>query len=189
MMGYDLELVPGRGCGDCTVCCTVMAVDKPEMQKEAGVPCRYCAAGCTIYDRRPTLCREFYCGWRHLPILDDSWRPDKSGVFVEFEAVEDNVGLSLVLIGNPLKTVRQAWFIDFVSVGVKEDVSLLLGIPGPKGHQGASLLLNTRQMRDAAYTSPVAVKQLLEAELKRLRAHDFPRRTFVHTGNNMGGEP
>ena len=173
MMGYDLELVPERNCGECTVCCTVMAVDKPEMQKEAGAPCRHCAAGCAIYDTRPTLCRDFYCGWRHLPILDESWRPDKSGVFVEFEAVEDNVGLSLVLIANPLKTVRQSWFIEFVSVGVREDVSLLL---------------NSCQMRDAAYTSPVAVKQLLEAELRRLRAHDFPPRTFVHSGNDFGVE-
>jgi hypothetical protein len=186
MTGDDLELVPGRGCGDCTVCCTVMAVDKPEMQKEAGAPCRHCAAGCAVDDTRPALCRDFYCGWRHLPILDESWRPDKSGVFVEFEAVEDSVGLSLVLIGNPLKTLRQAWFIEFVAVGVRQDVALLLGIPGPQGHQGASLLLNTRQMRDAAHTSPVAVKLLLEAELKRLRAHDFPLRTFTHSGNDFG---
>jgi len=184
----DLDLVPGRDCGGCTACCTVMAVDKPEMQKAAGVPCRHCASGCAIYDTRPALCREFYCGWRHLPILDDDWRPDRSGVFVELEPVDDLTGISLVLIGNPLRTVRQGWFIDFVSTGVLGDVPLLLGIPGPRGRQGASLLLNTRQMRDAANTSPQHVKALLEKELKRLQGHDFEQRIFAHSGHDFGAE-
>ncbi len=185
-MMADLDLVPGRACGDCTACCTVMAVDKPDFQKEAGVTCRHCTNGCAIYDKRPALCRDYYCAWRHLPILDDAWRPDRSGVFAEFEPVDDLTGISLVLIGNPLKTVRQRWFIDFVTTGVLGDVPLLLGIPGPRGRQGASLLLNTRQMRDAANISWGHVKALLEKELKRLQAHDFPPRVFVHSGADMG---
>lgn len=186
MTSYDIGLVPGRECGDCTVCCTVMAIDKPEIQKEAGVTCRHCVGGCTIYATRPPLCRDYYCGWRQLPILDDDWRPDRSGVYVEVEPVEGATGLSLVLVGNPLKTIRQPWFIDFVIIGVKESVPLVLGIPGPKGHQGASLLLNTKEMHQAALQSRARVKELLEKELKRLWAYDFPRREIVHTGNNVG---
>jgi len=110
-------------------------------------------------------------------------------VFVELETSGGQTGLSLVLVGNPLKTVRQTWFIEFVSVGVRGDVPLQLGIPGPRGHQGASLLLNTRQMLDAARTAPGRVKALLEQELKRLQAHDFPPRVIVHSGNNTGLEP
>ncbi len=79
-------------------------------------------------------------------------------MFVEFEPVDDRTGLSLVLVGNPLKTVRQSWFIEFVKVGVCGDVPLQLGIPGPKGHQGAALLLNTREMLQAARTSRAAGK-------------------------------
>ncbi|MGA7710585.1 MAG: hypothetical protein WCA81_01690 [Rhizomicrobium sp.] len=184
----DIGLVPGRECGECTVCCTVMAIDKPDIQKEAGVTCRHCVAACTIYDTRPPLCRDFYCGWRQLPMLDDVWRPDRSGVFVEVEPVDDRTGLSLVLVGNPLKTVRQSWFIEFVKIGVGGDVPLQLGVPGPKGHQGAALLLNTREMLQAVRTSRAAVKDLLEKELKRLKAYDFPPRVIVHTGNNTGVE-
>ena len=136
MTSYDIGLVPGRQCGDCTVCCTVMAIDKPEIQKEAGVTCRHCVGGCTIYDTRPPLCRDYYCGWRQLPILDESWRPDRSGVYVEVEPVEGTTGLSLVLVGNPLKTVRQTWFIDFIAIGVKGQVPLSLGILGPEGIPG-----------------------------------------------------
>ena len=186
MRMYDLDLVPGRTCGDCTMCCTVMAIDKPDIQKEAGVTCRHCRGGCTIYETRPVLCREFHCGWRQLPILDDSWRPDRSGVFVEIEVVEDETVLSLVLVGNPLKTVRQSWFVDFVTTGVRGNVPLHLGIPGPPGFQGASLPLNTHQMHEAAEHSRVRVKELLEKELKRLASHNFEPRIFIHTGHDMG---
>jgi hypothetical protein len=188
MTAYDIALVAGRVCGDCTVCCTAMAIDKPEIQKEASVTCRHCASGCAIYETRPALCRDYHCGWRQLPMLDDSWRPDRSGVFVELEPVDGQTGISLVLVGNPLRTIRQSWFIEFVTVGVCGDVPLLLGIPGPKGHQGASLLLNTKQMLEAARGSRAQVKELLEKELKRLQTHDFPPRVFVHSGNNTGVE-
>lgn len=189
MKFYDLDLVPGRTCGDCTACCTVMAVDQPEMQKEAGATCRHRAAGCSIYETRPKLCRDYHCGWRQLPILDQSWRPDLSGVFVEVEVVDDETALSLVLIGNPLKTVRQSWFIDFVITGVRGNVPLHLGIPGPKGFQGASLPLNTRQMFEAVGTSRARVKDMLEKELKRLQTHSFEPRVFTNSGHDFGAQP
>ncbi len=166
-----------------------MAIDKPDMQKEAGVTCRHCRSGCAIYEERPALCREFHCGWRQLPILNDDWRPDRSGVFVEIEVIDGETALSLVLIGNPLKTVRQTWFIDFITTGVRGNVPLHLGIPGPPGFQGASLPLNTRQMVEAAGASRTRVKDLLEKELKRLAAHRFEPRIFKHSGHNMGAEP
>jgi hypothetical protein len=65
-------------------------------------------------------------------------------------------------------------------------VPLSLGILGPTGYQGASLLLNTREMLAAARHSRAQVKDLLEKELKRLRAYDFPKRVIVNTGNNVG---
>jgi hypothetical protein len=186
-MDYKLDLVPGRDCGGCTVCCTAMAIDRPEIQKEAGVTCRHCtAAGCAIYDTRPSLCREYHCGWRQLPILDDSWRPDRSGVFVELEPYEGQTAISLVLVGNPLKTIRQPWFIDFVTTGIQGGLPLMLGIPGPPGRQGASLMLNTKEMVQAAEASRAAVKAELEAELKLLRDYDFPPRLIRNTGNDVG---
>lgn len=186
-MALDLNLVPGRDCGGCTVCCTVMAIDKPYMQKAAGVTCRYCTGdGCAIHDSRPELCRDYHCGWRQLPFLDDSWRPDRSGVFVEVEEADGETVISMVLIGNPLKTVRQPWFIDFVAWGVGNGVPLYLGVPGPPDHQGASLPLNTVQMADAAKGPRARVKDMLELELKRLRAHDFAPRRFRYSGQDFG---
>lgn len=182
----DLEPVPGRQCGGCTACCSVMAIDKPDIQKPAGVLCRFCQNGCTIYETRPHVCQGFYCGWRQLPILDDRWRPDRSGVFVEVEEIDDETAISLILIGNPLKTVRQDWFLDFVRTGVGGHVPLHLGIPGPPGFKGASVPLNTRQMFEACAVSRARVKELLEQDLKRLRMHDFERRLFAHRGHDFG---
>jgi len=187
-MDYQLALVPGRVCGGCTVCCTAMAIDGPDIQKDAGVTCRHCTAhGCGIYETRPSLCRDYHCGWRQLPLLDDSWRPDRSQVFVEIEPHANGTAISLVLLGNPLKTVRQSWFIDFIATGIRGDLPLMLGIPGPPGRQGASLELNTEAMTAAARTSRAAVKQVLEAELKLLQGHDFPPRSFRNHGHNVNG--
>ena len=78
---YESEnpLVPGRICGSCTLCCTVMQVE--ELNKPAGVTCSYLAmgSGCTIRDQRPRACRRFFCGWRLDPNIDSLWKPSICG--------------------------------------------------------------------------------------------------------------
>jgi hypothetical protein len=185
-MAADIAPVPGRVCGDCTVCCTAMAIDKPEIQKEAGVTCRYCRGGCTIQDHWPALCRDYFCGWRRLKMMDENWRPDRSGVLAEVEQAGGDMHINLVLVGNPLKTIRQPWFVDFVAASVRKGLQLSLGIPGPRGHQGASLLIATRQMWDAAGASRAQVKALLEADLTRLQTYDFPPRLIRNRGKDFG---
>jgi hypothetical protein len=183
----EIKLVPGRECGDCTICCSVPGIDKPEIQKPSGVACRHlCGGRCDIYETRPPVCRGFFCGWRQLADLDESWRPDRSGVFIEFESLDNVPGLNLTLVGNPLKTLRQPWLIDFIASGVSRNLPLLLTLPGPVGHQGAKSLLNTRQMREAASVSRGRVKDLLEVALKRLRQYDFKPHVMAHGGNDMG---
>jgi hypothetical protein len=80
-MWDGMSLIPGRDCGGCTVCCTAMTINKPEIQKQSGVTCRHCKeTGCAIYDSRPPICRAWFCAWRTVEIFDDNWRPDRSGV-------------------------------------------------------------------------------------------------------------
>lgn len=74
-----------RQCGDCTVCCSgVLRLEVDGQAVRPGQGCRHCRhAGCGIYDVRPTICREFVCGW----LRDDSvlplWlRPDRSGMIL-----------------------------------------------------------------------------------------------------------
>jgi uncharacterized protein len=65
-------IVPGKSCGSCTKCCTVLAI--PELKKPAWQECRHVAAGCgcKIYPDRPSACRKFICGW----LLDPNMGPD-----------------------------------------------------------------------------------------------------------------
>lgn len=175
------SLVPGRACGACTVCCTILTIDT--LGKESGVTCKHCTAGCAIHPARPPVCREFYCGWRMLDIFPDSWRPDLCGVFAQLETQDIpeqfvlRTGISLMLVGPHFaKTLRQSWLLDFVRTGLGENIPLFLSLPGPAGHDAAKLLLNDEAMRDAL-SSPLQgrLKTVLEKALKRLQTHPFHR--------------
>ena len=189
-MWEGMTLVAGRECGACTVCCTVPTINKPEIQKLSGAACRHCTPqGCAVYETRPPICRSYYCAWRTVEIFDDSWRPDKSGVmpYVETEGISDafdlSTGIGLMLVGNPLKTVRQRWFQDFVTTGIMNSVPLFLSLPGPRGYQAATVSLNTEQMLDAIKRN--TVKDALEAAVKILRDWKFVPAVITHSGNDV----
>ena len=67
-----------RDCGECTECCTAMAVS--QLSKAAGEPCEHCTgAGCGQYDSRPSQCRAFSCMWLNGTGKERD-RPDRSGM-------------------------------------------------------------------------------------------------------------
>jgi hypothetical protein len=112
------------------------AFDRYAANPEAGgQACRHCSGGCTIYQTRPQPCRDFLCGWRKLDILGPEWRPDLSGILAQIET--DDIpaasgfaaGIGLMLVGNPLKTLRQKFFLDFVTTGIVSDIPLFLSLP------------------------------------------------------------
>jgi hypothetical protein len=185
------QLVPGRECGGCTLCCIIPAIDKPEMQKAPSSVCGHCnGEGCAVYETRPQTCRTYYCGWRWLDIFPDDWRPDKSGIFAQLEhdvspQFQSRVGIILILVGNPLKTLREQRFVDFVVQSVSRNIALSLGLPGPKGMQAARLPLNTKEIYDASRRSRAETKAVLEKILKRLSAHQFVPYPMEHSGNDV----
>jgi hypothetical protein len=69
---------PGRDCGDCTLCCKVMAIEA--LGKPVGSWCPHCkpGRGCLIYAKRPTECQSFSCLWLVDDKLDEHWKPNKS---------------------------------------------------------------------------------------------------------------
>jgi hypothetical protein len=184
------QLVPGRECGGCTLCCIVPVIDKPEMQKLPSSVCRHCTGGgCDIYESRPQTCRTYYCGWRWSTLLPDDWRPDQSGIFAQLEddvapQFQSGVGVILILVGNPLKTIRQPRFIDFVAQSVSRKIALSLGLPGPKGMQAARFSLNTKEVYDASRRSRAETKVVLEKILKQLTAHHYISYPMEHSGND-----
>ena len=189
-MWDGMTLVPGRDCGDCTVCCVAPSIDKPEIQKVSNAACRHClGGGCDIYQSRPPVCRSFFCAWRTVEIFGEEWRPDKSGVLPQIETqgipehFDFTTGIGLMLVGNPLKTVRQKFFQDFVVTGVRNSIPLFLSLPGPRGYHAATGILNTAEMRDAIAGG--TVKQALEAALAVLRRWDFKPVQLENSGNDV----
>lgn len=67
-----------RGCGDCTLCCKVMAIE--ELAKAAGRWCQHCkpGRGCLIYGDRPAECRAFSCLWLLDQRFGAHWKPSQS---------------------------------------------------------------------------------------------------------------
>jgi hypothetical protein len=77
---------PGRSCGDCSLCCKLAQVD--ELDKPSGVWCRHCApgrGGCTIYETRPSVCRNWACNWILDASLGPEWRPLTCKMILFFE--------------------------------------------------------------------------------------------------------
>jgi hypothetical protein len=71
-----------RTCGSCTLCCELPPIEP--LEKPGNALCRHAApgGGCTIYERRPGVCRAFNCFWRLLPHFSDEWKPDLCHFYV-----------------------------------------------------------------------------------------------------------
>jgi hypothetical protein len=75
---HDIDLVPSRDCDGCVTCCKVFPI--PETGKpDYGLCANAGAKGCSDYDNRPDVCREFFCMWRHDASLGDEWKPSVAG--------------------------------------------------------------------------------------------------------------
>ncbi len=73
----------GRSCGECSACCTALAIH--ELKKPPHKACPNCSSGtrCDIYPDRPDSCRAFRCQWLDGHSNEDE-RPDKSGLVRAF---------------------------------------------------------------------------------------------------------
>jgi hypothetical protein len=124
-----------------------------------------------------------------MDLFPQDWRPDKSGLFIEILSDQpppfQSMGMSIVLIGNPLKTVRRPDVIDFIARNIRSKIAIFLGIPGPKGKQAATLLLNTKEMFEAAGHSRAEVREILEKILRRLAAHNFIPYVMENSGHDV----
>ena len=79
------DLVPGRSCDGCTMCCKLLAIDV--LKKPRGEWCGHCdkSRGCKIYESRPDPCRGFHCGYLRIAHLDERWKPSKAKFLINYE--------------------------------------------------------------------------------------------------------
>ena len=111
------DLIEGRSCGTCMVCCVIPGIDQKDVQKRFNTPCTHAGVGCRMYDQRPGVCRKFYCAWRYLVDWDEFQRPDISGIFASFEPSPDGPGvaISILLTNNPTIVVQDPLFLRCIS--------------------------------------------------------------------------
>src|ERR1700742_2278865 len=84
-MSDEANLVAGRSCEGCTLCCKLAGVR--ELRKPRMVLCLHCKSGwgCTVYEQRPTGCRTFFCEYLLNAELGDEWKPANSRMMVVLE--------------------------------------------------------------------------------------------------------
>lgn len=84
-----------RGCGECSLCCTVLRVD--ELAKLGGVDCVHQNAsgpGCAIHAQRPGICRAYRCLWLQGGLGDED-RPDRLRAVLDVVASGPDVRLEI----------------------------------------------------------------------------------------------
>jgi Fe-S-cluster containining protein len=67
------------------------------LRKPAAVWCKHCdlGKGCSIYDDRPQVCRDFYCAYRHFADLGEEWRPSNCRMVVTFEKASNRINVAV----------------------------------------------------------------------------------------------
>lgn len=168
----SLPLIPGRDCGGCVECCRVIPLNLPELAKPTGELCGYCVdgAGCSVHAIRPQTCRVWFCLWRAVELSDD-WRPDRSGVIVRPDGVED--GVITLYVVRPSEFLASQEFFITVAGWIAEGIEVALSVPGPVGTYPARAVV-TDWLRPAIEDGdPADFLARVLRSLETLGAHDF----------------
>lgn len=101
-----------RSCGRCTACCTSPSLAVPGCNPLGGV-CAHLRRttkgrkpGCSIYEGRPKLCRDYACYWR-LGVLTTKERPDKLGII--FDSAAPGLDQVIATVGVPVVLARETY--------------------------------------------------------------------------------
>jgi len=125
--------------------------------------------GCSIYKNRPDPCREWFCAWRNLSELDDSWRPDRSGVMLEFSNEQfpgifaNRIGFRFTIIDKE-KAGRNIELAKFLTKQISNGAPCLLAYGIEPTQNPPVTFLNGVMKNAAAQPDPKAVlKELNKA--------------------------
>lgn len=161
-------LVPDRECGACTSCCRNLAID--ELKKAPGNLCVHCVEGqgCGIYETRPGSCRVWFCGWRQMAQLDDTWRPDRCEILItgpvqEIPAGYPRNGLTFEMVGS-LAKISWPPLVQAVRALVANNIPVFLSVRGEPGYVSGSVFLND-ELR-AARGDPQQIAHMLRGALQ-----------------------
>ncbi len=123
----DIAADPDKACGDCTACCSLMAI--PELDKPHFAACKHlCKQGCSIYESRPDTCRDYTCLWRADIVKgDERRRPDILGVVFHVTVIHRKPQLEIWEIKNGAAKSRQVQYLlrKLMATGKYEDYHIV----------------------------------------------------------------
>jgi len=105
------------------MCCELLPI--PQLQKPESIMCRFCEKnkGCSIYENRPSSCKEFNCAYIQDADIDLEFRPDNCKVM--FEKVTDTLYLALELPRN-IGSWKEKKVLDFIKSLNKKGISIIV---------------------------------------------------------------
>jgi Fe-S-cluster containining protein len=163
-----IELVPGRVCGPCNVCCVALTINDKTLQKVQGYRCPNTLPdhGCAIYETRPDTCRTFFCGWRTLKWIRETLRPDTSGVLVRIQAEKPaapgeppQLGVVFTLLNSA--SLKAEGLAESVAAAVAANVPVYLHVPGPPGYTASQARINDVLINAVVTKDKAAVLRIL----------------------------
>lgn len=164
------EVIEGRECGSCNVCCVALTIDDPALYKVQGYRCPNLTAqsGCGIYPTRPHTCRAFECGWRLLKWVKPGLRPDKTGVLVRLRRAA--AGFEIVISLLDRKALKSDGLAETVAAAVAAGRPVYLDVPGPPGYTSALGRIDEALADAVAARDKPAVLEILRQARKQGQA-------------------
>lgn len=152
-IGSETVAMETRPCGDCSLCCKLLRIQKSDefpFDKPRGEWCRHCApgsGGCKIFDSGtlPKLCQDYACLWKLTALnLPMEARPDNLHAILEplvlAEFPDENI---LKIILDP-KYPESPWLTRYVARQLELGTSFIYTngkILSNKPHITAALLI------------------------------------------------
>lgn len=155
-------LVADRVCGECSECCISLKINDLEIKKNADTKCQNLLpnGGCSIYKSRPVVCQSWYCGWRRFQELDDSMRPDKSGLMIKSDDFNE-----LVLQLAKGKSDRVLWSektIAFIALLRDEGFKTATSVPTKPGFCNAKSFIDIHLTNDLIKSNMNDAKKMMK---------------------------
>jgi hypothetical protein len=104
-----------RTCGECNLCCKSLLHTVNGQVHHHGKPCFYLGTGCTVYEKRPQSCRDYYCAYIQ-GLLPEWLKPNLSNLVVSVERWGPNKEFNMlraVEVGGTLSVEALSWLIQF----------------------------------------------------------------------------
>ena len=130
-----------RECGECTKCCEgslLLTVKGRKVSKST--PCHFLSSlnkcgGCTIYEERPEVCRDFRCEWLENPEIPEWMKPSLVNTIIIDQDQADVRYFEVVETDGKIDSVVLNWIILFA---IRNKINLRYSVNGDMNNFGTA---------------------------------------------------